>query len=112
MDTSTALAALSALGNRTRLDLFRLLVRAGSKGLLAGDLSTALDLKQSTTSVNLSILLDVGLVRNRRVGRTVRYFAQLETMHALTDYLSLECGPARFGPVAPHVPVQAQSRYA
>jgi hypothetical protein len=44
MEKTNALAALAALAQDNRLDVFRLLVEAGLEGLAAGDIAQALDL--------------------------------------------------------------------
>lgn len=91
MEKNRALAALSALGQDTRLDVFRLLVKAGADGLLAGEIGQALDVRQNTLSSNLAILLNAGLVRNSREGRAIRYFAEMEGMRALLAFLMEDC---------------------
>lgn len=91
MEKIRALASLSALGQDTRLDVFRLLVRAGSAGMLAGEIGAALDVRQNTLSANLSILLNAGLVRNAREGRAIRYFADMDGMRALLAFLMEDC---------------------
>lgn len=91
MDRNRTLAALAALGQETRLDVFRLLVRAGGEGMLAGEIGAALDVRQNTMSANLAILHGAGLVRNRREGRAVRYFADMDGMRGLLAYLMEDC---------------------
>lgn len=91
MDKTFALAAFAALSQETRLDVFRLLVRAGNEGLLSGEIGEKLAVRQNTMSANLSILLHAGLVRNAREGRGVRYFANLDGMRALLAYLLEDC---------------------
>ena len=91
MEKNEALAALSALGQETRLDVFRLLVVAGEQGLLAGQISDALNLRANTLSANLTILLNAGLVRNKREGRAIRYFSNMRGMRGLLDYLTKDC---------------------
>ncbi|MBF9029991.1 metalloregulator ArsR/SmtB family transcription factor [Rhodobacterales bacterium HKCCE3408] len=86
-----ALAALSALAQDTRLDAFRLLVKAGPGGLLAGEICTALGIRPNTLSANLAILLNAGLVSNRREGRGIRYRAEMEGMRALLGFLMEDC---------------------
>ncbi|MBL4749371.1 MAG: helix-turn-helix transcriptional regulator [Amylibacter sp.] len=56
MDTNHALTAFAALSQSTRLDVFRLLVKAGKDGMLSGDIGEALNVRQNTMSANLSIL--------------------------------------------------------
>ncbi|HQU67060.1 MAG TPA: metalloregulator ArsR/SmtB family transcription factor [Albidovulum sp.] len=91
MDRNRSLTALSALGQDTRLDVFRLLVKAGADGMLAGEIGAALEVRQNTMSANLTILHSAGLVRNRREGRAVRYFADMEGMRGLLAYLMEDC---------------------
>lgn len=91
MDIKEALNAFAALGQNTRLEVFRLLVRAGPDGMTAGDIGEALDVRQNTMSANLGILLQARLVRNEREGRSIRYFADLEGIGALLTYLLADC---------------------
>lgn len=91
MDINDALTAFSALSQTTRLEVFRLLVRAGEEGMSAGDVGEALGVRQNTMSANLGILLQAGLVRNEREGRSIRYFADLEGVGALLTYLLADC---------------------
>lgn len=91
MDINTALDALSALSQKTRLETFRLLVRAGPEGLSAGDIADALGTRQNTMSTHLKLLTLAGLVRGERDGRSVIYRAEFETMRALITYLLEDC---------------------
>ena len=91
MDTIRALSALSALAQPTRLELFRALVKAGAKGMLSGQLGERLGLLQNTTSANLAVLLQAGLIRNTRQGRQVRYFANMDGMRDLLAFLMEDC---------------------
>ncbi len=91
MDANLALTAFAALGNRLRLDAFRLLVQAGPEGMPAGDIADALGVRQNTMSAALSVLLQAGLVENRRDGRIIRYFATLDTVRGVIDFLTEDC---------------------
>ncbi|MCP4937511.1 MAG: helix-turn-helix transcriptional regulator [bacterium] len=91
MDNSETLAAFSALSQQTRLDVFRLLVKAGADGVLSGEISDRLDVRQNTMSANLTVLLNAGLVRNERHGRTIRYFADFESLRGLLAFLMEDC---------------------
>lgn len=91
MDMKQSLFAFSALSQQTRLEALRLLVRAGGDGMLAGDISDALGVRQNTMSTNLSILLRAGLVRNAREGRAIRYFADLDGVRGLLSFLMEDC---------------------
>ncbi|MDF1777545.1 MAG: metalloregulator ArsR/SmtB family transcription factor [Rhizobiaceae bacterium] len=91
MEIKTALSSFSALSQQTRLDVFRLLIKAGADGLLAGELGEQLDVRQNTMSANLSVLLNAGLVRNERQGRTIRYFADFDAVRGLLVFLMEDC---------------------
>ncbi|MBF9033689.1 metalloregulator ArsR/SmtB family transcription factor [Rhodobacterales bacterium HKCCE2091] len=91
MEKTQALAALSALSQDTRLDAFRLLVKAGGEGMTAGAICEALGVRPNTLSANLSILLNAGLVSNRREGRSIRYFADMDRMNGLLGFLLEDC---------------------
>ncbi|MGB7288031.1 MAG: metalloregulator ArsR/SmtB family transcription factor [Salaquimonas sp.] len=91
MDINSTLTAFGALGQETRLEVFRLLVKAGDKGLLAGEIGEKLNVKQNTMSANLAALLHADLVRNERQGRTIRYFANFETLKGLLGFLMEDC---------------------
>ncbi|MCB1352617.1 MAG: helix-turn-helix transcriptional regulator [Rhodobacteraceae bacterium] len=91
METTDAIAAFSALAQDTRLAVFRLLVQAGPDGMLAGEISAALDVRPNTLSANLAILLNAGLVLNTREGRMVRYTADLEGLRSLLRFIMQDC---------------------
>lgn len=91
MDKKETLLALSALGQETRLDVFRLLVNAGPEGMLAGEIAEKLEVRQNTMSTNLSILHQAGLVKNSREGRAIRYFADMDGMRGMLAFLMEDC---------------------
>lgn len=91
MDKNTALAALAALGQETRLDIFRLLVTAGGEGVPAGGIASRLGAVQNTTSAHLKILNHAGLVRAEREGRVVRYVADMTGFRDLLAFLMEDC---------------------
>lgn len=91
MEMNHALNAFGALSQETRLKVFRLLVQAGEAGLPAGEIAQTLGARQNTLSANLSVLLQAGLVRNRREGRSIRYFADMEGMRGLLGFLLEDC---------------------
>jgi ArsR family transcriptional regulator, arsenate/arsenite/antimonite-responsive transcriptional repressor len=91
MDKKAGLAALAALGQDTRLEIFRLLVRAGSEGIPAGEIASRLGAVQNTTSAHLKVLDHAGLVRAEREGRTVRYIADMTGFRDLLAYLMEDC---------------------
>lgn len=91
MDKLNALTAFAALSQSTRLDVFRLLVRAGREGMAAGDIATTLGVRQNTMSANLANLTQAGLIRNTREGRSIRYFADLDGISGLLAFLMEDC---------------------
>ncbi|MER9584651.1 metalloregulator ArsR/SmtB family transcription factor [Mesorhizobium sp. M0276] len=91
MDKKGTLNALAALGQETRLDVFRLLVRAGPEGIPAGEIAMRLDTIQNTTSAHLKVLAHAGLIRPERDGRIVRYVADMTGFRDLLAYLMEDC---------------------
>ncbi|RWK55407.1 helix-turn-helix transcriptional regulator [Mesorhizobium sp.] len=91
MDKNTALLGLAALGQDTRLEVFRLLVRAGADGVPAGEIAARLGAVQNTMSAHLKVLDHAGLVRAERDGRTVRYVADMTGFRDLLAYLMEDC---------------------
>jgi ArsR family transcriptional regulator len=86
-----ALAALAALAQDNRLDMYRLLVQAGPEGMPAGRVAEKLDLAPNTLTFHFDRLRDAGLVTVRREGRSMIYAARFETMNGLLAYLTENC---------------------
>jgi DNA-binding transcriptional ArsR family regulator len=103
MDKKAAIAALSALGQETRLDVFRHLVTAGPKGVGAGDLAQVLDVRANTLSTHLAALARAGLIEAEREGRAIRYRAHYDGIRALFDFLLHDCCKGRPELCGPHV---------
>jgi ArsR family transcriptional regulator len=91
MEKSHAVAALAALAQDNRLDVFRLLVRAGKQGMPAGAVAAALKLAPNTLSFHFDRLRQAGLVSCTREGRSLIYAARYETMNGLLSYLTENC---------------------
>ena len=91
MEKDQVIAALAALAQDNRLDVFRLLVRAGDKGMPAGAVASALDLAPNTLSFHFDRLRQAGLVTCTRDGRSLIYAAKYDTMNALLGFLTLNC---------------------
>ncbi len=91
MEKSDAVAALAALAQDSRLDVFRLLVQAGPDGMPAGEVATALKLAPNTLTFHFDRLRGAGLVTVRRDGRSMIYAARYETMNTLLGYLTENC---------------------
>jgi DNA-binding transcriptional ArsR family regulator len=91
MERSDVVAALAALAQDNRLDIFRLLVQAGPEGMPAGKVADALDLAPNTLTFHFDRLRMAGLVTVRREGRSMIYAARYQSMNALLDYLTENC---------------------
>ena len=91
MKKPDALAALAALAQENRLDVFRLLVEAGRQGMPAGAVAEALKLAPNTLTFHFDRLRDAGLVTVRRDGRSMIYAARYETMNGLLAFLTDNC---------------------
>lgn len=91
MEAKTAVRALAALAQGTRLDVFRLLVEAGHTGCAAGEIALALGVAPATLSFHLKELTNAGLAEARQDGRHVFYGANFQTMSALLAYLTENC---------------------
>ncbi len=103
MKKSTAVAALGALAQETRLGIFRLLVQKGPEGLAAGDIGDRLGLPSPTLSFHLNQLRFAGLVSSRRVSRSIIYSANFKAMNGLLAYLTENCCGGRQDLCAPEV---------
>ncbi|THD62970.1 metalloregulator ArsR/SmtB family transcription factor [Phenylobacterium sp.] len=91
MESPAAVTSLSALAHPGRLEVFRLLVRAGPEGLAAGEIARATDSLPNTLSANLNILAAAGLVDSRRDGRSIIYTAGYDRMRELLAFLMEDC---------------------
>ena len=91
-ERSAAVArSLAALGHEARLDVYRLLVRAGHEGLIVGDIAAHTGLPLSTLAHHLRALVSAGLVRQERRGREVVSRPDFEAMDATLSFLTEEC---------------------
>jgi DNA-binding transcriptional ArsR family regulator len=91
MEKSDAVAALAAIAQDNRLDVYRLLVQAGPKGMPAGAVAQALKLAPNTLTFHFDRLRVAGLVTVRREGRSMIYAARYEAMNGLIDFLTENC---------------------
>jgi ArsR family transcriptional regulator len=91
MESKTAVAALSALAQENRLEVFRLLVQAGAPGLPAGQIAEKLGIAAPTLSFHLAQLKHAGLVHQRRDGRSLIYATNYDGMNALMGFLTDNC---------------------
>ncbi len=104
MEKQNAIAALAALAQETRLDIFRLLVRTGREGMSPGAITEALGVASATLSFHLKELKNAGVVSCEREGRSLIYAPEYRTMDELLRFLTEnccqgagKCGPSRAG---------------
>lgn len=91
MELSRAVSALSALAHAGRLEVFRLLVRAGPQGLAAGDIARLAGVLPNTLSASLGVLTHAGLASSRRQGRSIIYTVDHGAMSDLLAFLMEDC---------------------
>ncbi len=91
MNLNHAARCLEKLGNPTRLEIFRLLVKAGDGGLAVGEVQEHLGVPASTLSHHMAHLVNVGLVRQEREGRVLRCTPSFVLMDQLIGVLTTEC---------------------
>ena len=101
MDTQDAVRRLSALAQDSRLEVFRLLVKAGPDGMAAGDIARKLKTAANTMSAQLLVLSNAGLIRARREGRSIIYSTDFEAMSELLVFLTEDCCGGRKEVCAP-----------
>jgi DNA-binding transcriptional ArsR family regulator len=91
MELEIAAAQLEAIGNPTRLQLYRILVRAGGEGLRVGSIQEKLGIAASTLSHHIKRLVDTGLVTQERQATTLICRACYPAMQSLIGFLADEC---------------------
>ena len=91
MKTKSAVTALAAIAQDSRLAIFRALVQAGPDGMSAGKISEATDIAPSSLSFHMKELAHANMVRSRQDGRFVIYAANFTTMNALLAFLTTNC---------------------
>jgi ArsR family transcriptional regulator len=91
MNRKLAAQCLSELGNLTRLDIYRLLVRGGLDGMKIGDIQARLGVPASTLAFHLGGLVGVGLVAQEKVGREVICRAKHRQLTAVLEFIREEC---------------------
>ena len=103
MDTQDAVKRLSALAQESRLDVFRLLVKAGPSGMAAGGIAKKLKTAANTMSAQLLVLSNAKLIRARRDGRSIIYSVDFDAMSGLLVFLTEDCCGGRAEICAPLV---------
>ncbi|MDP3087920.1 MAG: helix-turn-helix domain-containing protein [Methylotenera sp.] len=91
MDKHTATTVFESLSSGTRLDVFRLLVKKGLEGMVAGEIGTTLDVPPTNMSFHLKAMTQARLLRVEQEGRYQRYRANIPLMLDTIAYLTEEC---------------------
>lgn len=91
MESKTAVRALGALAQDSRLQVYRLLVQAGPEGVAASDIAERLGVPANTLSFHLKSLSHANLVLSRQDGRFIYYSANYQQMNSLLGFLSENC---------------------
>ena len=91
MEQDEAIKGFESLASGVRLDIYRLLMRQGPEGLVAGQIASTLDIPPTNLSFHLKALTHAGLLGVTPEGRFQRYRANLSLMQDLIEYLTAEC---------------------
>lgn len=91
MEHEKAASSLAELGNSHRLAVFRFLVKAGPDGASVGTIQKELDIPASTLSHHLSRMVNVGLIKQERYGRTLMCIPEYQHLQKLINFLQEEC---------------------
>ena len=99
MDIKKALLIFDTLSQETRLNAFRLLIKAGPDGLAAGTISYQLGTPHNTMSFHLNHLSNAGIVRSHRKGRSSIYTANFDMMRKLIGFMVNDCCSSEFASI-------------
>lgn len=91
MEKATATSIFESLASGIRLDIYRLLVRMGPEGMVAGEIATTLDIPSTNLSFHLKAMTNSRLLSVMQEGRYQRYRANIPLMLELIAYLTEEC---------------------
>lgn len=109
MDIATASHVLECLSSKTRLQIFRLLIREGAIGMVAGQIASQLEIAPTNASFHLKAMTHAELLSVQQEGRFQRYRANMALMLDLVAYLTEECCSGHpelcASPVAVKVPI-------
>jgi ArsR family transcriptional regulator len=95
MEINSAIGALAALAQDTRLRIFRMLVKICPEGLPAGEIAAELGIPNNTLSFHLNHLTQAGLISCTRSGRSLIYALNGDGIRELLAYLMEDCCQGR-----------------
>jgi DNA-binding transcriptional ArsR family regulator len=91
MDNNNAISAFLALGQETRLNVFRLIVQRGDNGLTPSEIIETLGIPNATLSFHLKDLVDADLLLVARQGRYLIYRPNAVHVKKLSEFLLDNC---------------------
>lgn len=91
METNSATKIFESLSSGVRLDAYRLLIKKGANGMVAGEIASTLDIPPTNLSFHLKALTQAGMLSVTQEGRFQRYRANIPLMLDLIAYLTDEC---------------------
>lgn len=91
MENSNATQIFESLASATRLDIYRLLVKAGPDGMVAGQIGATLAQPSNKLSFHLKEMTHAGLLTATQEGRFNRYRANYPLIQELIAFLTEEC---------------------
>ncbi len=110
MELDMAASLLKELGHPTRLSIYRQLVMAGSQGLAVGEIQKELNIPASTLSHHISAMVTVGLIKQRRQGRTLYCTTQFEALQELLNFMTDQCCAGEENTIEATLPTDAKGR--
>jgi ArsR family transcriptional regulator len=91
MENVLAAESFSAMGSESRLDVLKVLVRAGNQGLPVGEIGERTGIPASTLNHHLKFLSAAGLIDQAKNGRTITNTANFDHLTALAEFILSEC---------------------
>ena len=91
MNNNNAISAFLALGQETRLNVFRLFVQRGDNGLTPSEIIETLGIPNATLSFHLKELVDSNLLLVERQGRYLIYRPNAAHVQKLSEFLLDNC---------------------
>jgi DNA-binding transcriptional ArsR family regulator len=110
MKNSVAVSAFTALGQESRLNVFRLIVQRANKGVTPSEMVVLLGIPAATLSFHLKELLGAGLVRVTREGRNLIYQPQFALINQLVGFLSENCCSGEPCALTTAIPVNSKAK--
>lgn len=90
-NTSEIVNAMAALAQESRLAVFKVVIKAGGKGICPCNISEQLNIPRNTLSFHLKILEGASLIQGKKEGKFILYSANTKTMRGVIEYLLEDC---------------------